>query len=89
MVSLNCEIIKGSFSHHHEHVFEFIAAVPKMVPSTNKRPATENEVVPVNSHPANVPHENASYAETGVPFVAHNHNHNDIVHFVGSGEFGF
>lgn len=57
-----------------------------MAPSSNKRPATENEVVPVNSHPANVPHENASYAETRVPFIGHNHNHNDIVHFVGSGE---
>ncbi|XP_055311418.1 putative uncharacterized protein DDB_G0277255 isoform X2 [Sitodiplosis mosellana] len=54
----------------------------KMIPMLNKLSATENEVVPVNSHPANVPQKSASFAETRVPFVTHNHN--DIVHFVGS-----
>lgn len=56
-----------------------------MAPTSNKLSSTENEVVPVNSHSANVPQKSASFAETRVPFVTHNHNHNDIIHFVGSG----
>lgn len=60
-----------------------------MVPSSNKLSSTENEVVPVNSHPANDPQKTTSYADNRVSYVVHNHNHNDIVHFVGSGELIF
>lgn len=56
------------------------------VSSTTQVSSTVNEVVPVNSHPANVSQKNASCAETRVPLVVHHHNHNDIVHFVGSGK---
>lgn len=60
---------------------------PKVVPSSssNKRSSAENEVVPVNSQPANVPQKNSSCADIRASFT-HHHNHNDIVHFVGSGE---
>lgn len=50
--------------------------------------STVNDVVPVDSqHPANISQTKpTSCAETRVPPVVHNHNHNDIVNFVGSGK---
>lgn len=55
-------------------------------PLTNKLSSTECEVIPVDSHSANISHNKfSSFFENGVPAAAHSHNHTDIVHFVGSG----
>lgn len=66
-----------------------VAVTSSSSSTTTQVSSTVNEVVPVNLHPANVSQKNTSCAETRVPLAVHNHNHNDIVNFVGSGNYHF
>ncbi|XP_031638243.1 putative mediator of RNA polymerase II transcription subunit 26 isoform X2 [Contarinia nasturtii] len=73
-----------TYDNVNNQMIDTIANGPKVVSSSNKLSSMENEIVPVNSHPANVSHKGANHVEARGAFVPHNHNHNDIVHFVGS-----